>query len=240
MKVNGIKKVDSSIRIAEVPSVAGAMIAHWEESGAVAKNELLKIGFDELSSLTKTAISTLNSEKSKSNMDELDRALDASWTALGTGLEGHAALQKGEGKEAALSLLDLYARHGGKATSRANFASESATIASALDELSSEKAQANVKKLGGIAEAIEELSAAHKAFQDAFNAASSATAAGKSEKSSSDLKKDILRCINDKILPFVSAAAALDNATYGTFAAVLGEDVERANAAVSKRASGKK
>ena len=93
---SGIKNLSGSIRVSEIPTVAQAMLSHWASSGLAEKCPLLNVGFAELDTLTKSAISTLNSEKSKSSLDDLDRALDEAWTALGTGLEGHFALQKGE------------------------------------------------------------------------------------------------------------------------------------------------
>lgn len=237
---SGIKNLSGSIRVSEIPTVAQAMLSHWASSGLAEKCPLLNVGFAELDTLTKSAISTLNSEKSKSSLDDLDRALDEAWTALGTGLEGHFALQKGEKKEAAKTLLDLYSRHGGKSAARLNFASETTTIASALDEFKNDKAKAAIELLGGIGEAVEAIGEAHTAFSQAFNQAAEKNAAGKVSKSSSDLKKEILHCINDKILPFLSAASLLDSATYAPIASVIDEDVSRANSLASKHSSAAK
>ena len=234
-----IKSVIPSIRVGEIPALANAMVEKAKKCAAVTKSDLFSAAFTELEDLTKQSISTLNTEKVSVSLDELDSARDAAWRALGIGLEGHAALQKGENKEAALSLLEVYNRHGGKNATKLNFAAESSTFESAIEEFSTDAMKAKAKNLGGVEDALSALKEAQTAFSAQFSEVSNQTATAKNTKSSSELKKMILSCINDKIVPLLSAAALILPADYADFTSAIGEDIARANASASRRSTKK-
>ena len=212
-----IKSVIPSIRVGEIPALANAMVEKAKKCAAVTKSDLFSAAFTELEDLTKQSISTLNTEKVSVSLDELDSARDAAWRALGVGLEGHAALQKGENKEAALSLLEE----------------------SAIEEFSTDAMKAKAKNLGGVENALSALKEAQTAFSAQFSEVSNQTATAKNTKSSSELKKMILSCINDKIVPLLSAAALILPADYADFTSAIGEDIARANASASRRSTKK-
>lgn len=234
-----MKSVQANIRVGEIPALANAMVENFKKCASATENELFSACFSELEELTKKSICALNSEKVSGNLDELDSARDEAWRVLGKGLEGHAALQKGEKKEAALSLLDVYARHGGKNATKLNFAAESSTLESAIEEFSSPEMMAKVKLLGGVEEALDALKDAQSAFAAKVSEVSGKAASAKSEKSSTELKKQILSCINDKILPLVSASALILSDKYSEFASVIAEDIARANSSTSRHSTKK-
>ena len=233
MKIT-VPKVSPNIRVAEIETAAAAVSALFAKYTAVLSLSLFKMAEAELSDLDTQAVAALNSVKTLSSLDEKDAVRDEAIRTLGNVLTGYASLPIAEKKDAAKTLLDIYNRYG-RALTEKNFAEQSALDKSFLADLSSAEAVAAAKKLEGVTEVIASFRAAEADFV-AFTASyNDAKTAGKEKASSSLLKKQLLSCLNEKIIPLVNAAVAIDEASYHDFAAELATTITRANDAVSRR-----
>ena len=229
-----MNKVNAVLRVAEAPALGAALGNLYNAaSEAVCTDALLKKAFSELAALTSQATTTLNSEKVTSKLEELDAECDTCVRTLGTVLTGYAALPIAAKQTAAQALLAVFNRYG-KSITTANYATETTLIASLLEDLSAEDLQSHIEALDGVAEAISALQAAATAFKTANTEYNKATSAAKAKETASELKKSMLTCINDKIIPYLSAVSLIDAETYAEFASEIENEVNRANASTAK------
>ena len=115
------------------------------------------------------------------------------------------------------------------------FAVESSLIESMLVDFSTPITIAAIRSLPGIAELLANLRKA----QDNFNAASDKQTANAIDKpaSATELKKDMLLLLNDRLIPYLNTMMMANPDVFGTFAKQTEVEIDRANGTVPQRST---
>ena len=227
-------KVKYNVRNTEADSLSDAIVRIYQSlaaDSAVASDAYLKEVMTEVESRSAAITTAIKTDKASSTLDEADAKRDEIIKQLNAALTGYANLPIPAFQTAAASLLAITAKYKGIASE--SYARESSLISSLLEDLGADSAKEAISALQGVGDLVSALTTAQDEFNktnDAYNAAS----ANKS-KSATSLKKPLLSAINDKLVPYLTAMALANKATYGDFVSKVENEITRANAAVAKR-----
>ena len=209
-----MNKVISKARVTEVDSLSDALVRLYKVDSGIAEDAFLKTVMAEVETLSAQLTTSIRQDKVLSSLEEADGVRDEAVKALGTLLDGYAAIPIPAKKDAAEKLRTVFAKYG-KSITTANYASESSLIESVLEDFSKADAQESVKVLDGVAEILGEIRAAQDAFvkaSDEYTAASSAKG-----ESASSVKKPLVSAINDRLVAFFSVMVLGTGRVYGVF-----------------------
>ncbi|MDE5897775.1 MAG: hypothetical protein K2H09_00690 [Treponemataceae bacterium] len=235
-----MNKVKTAVRVTELDALSDVLVrlhkdAASAEGGAAAKDANLSLIMAEVESLSARITAAIKSDRVSFSLDEADGARDEVIRNLADALNGYAALPIAAKKAAAGRLLAVFNKYG-KQIAYKSFAEESSLIESLIEDFSAEGCAADIAGLEGIGELVSALRAA----QDRFNKAGDdcTSAAVSRGESATSVKKSLVSVLNDRLVPYLSAVAALDG--YRDFAARCEAEIAKANAAVSARAQKRK
>ncbi|MBQ9244258.1 MAG: hypothetical protein IJ165_13750 [Proteobacteria bacterium] len=230
-----MKKINVIIRVTEAGNLSTVIVrlfkAEVEAKSDVGGDAYLMdmiAAVDKYSAALTTAI---KADKASSNLDIADTKRDEIIRQLNAAVTGYANLPLPSLQNAATLLLDILTKY--KGITSESYARESSLIKSLLEDLSAPDAKNAISALQGIGELVSALTAAQNEFDqvnDAFNAAT----ALKTESASS-LKKPLLACINDTLVPYLTAMNLVKPAIYGEFISKVENEITRANQTVAKR-----
>jgi hypothetical protein len=228
-----IEKVMSNSRATEVNDLVSRAVGAFKktELGGDAYLTGIMTGLEaEVARLT----AAIKRMKIESELEELDEVRDDKLRALFyllLGLSHHpdAAIKAAATK--VLAVLDHY----GMAVLKESYASESSLINSMLVDLGKADLQDAIALCSGCAESI----AAVQTAQDQFEATRIAYEEEKGEETTqenaTDIKKQVVALINQKLVVYLRAMEQVDVETYGPFARTLTEMIGENNEAVKRR-----
>lgn len=229
-----ISKASTGLQNAEVNTLSKALCELYKANGAASQDTTLAGFFGELEALYEATTEAVNRAKEPAGLDVADARRDAALRAVGKVLEGYAANALESLSAHAAPLLAVFEGYGYKAV-RANLATESTLIDSFRKDLSAEGMRGHIEALPGMEETLAALWEAEDAFK-AQNLRNTQTAvATADQKSATELRKEILALINDKIAPYLNIMQQVSAATLGTFAQEMEKEISRANASVAAR-----
>lgn len=228
-----VPKVQNNIQIAELGTLSQAIGVRYDEN-------LSKIGEDRiLDSLmanekkeSNALISSMNRTKSASSLVEKDSARDEALSALIDMAKAYTLLGTASQKQTAVkvcALLDKY-----KGIAHLNNATESAKIASLLEDLDKEGNKEAVEALPNLAEAVAAVRAAEADFLASVKAQEDEKL-GLGDNASA-VKKRLIALLNDKLIPYLNIASELFAENYGAFAEQVALAVNKSNSVVTQRA----
>ena len=227
-----MNKVISKARVTEVDSLSDALVRLYKVDSGIAEDAFLKSVMSDVETISAKLTTAIRQDKVLSSLEDLDAVRDEAVKALGTLLDGYAAIPIPAKKDAAEKLRATFAKYG-KSITTANYASESSLIESLLEDFGKSDAQESTKVLDGVAEILEQIRTSQDAFvkaSDEYTAASSAKA-----ESASSLKKPLVSAINDRLVPYLTAMAMANGTVYGDFATKAEKEISRVNETVSRR-----
>lgn len=226
-----MKKVKQNIRITEADTVSDALVRIYKAAGAVAKDAALATIMGEVETLSAKITTAIKADKVSRSLEDADAKRDDVIRSLGTLLSGYGAIPIVEKKAAAGKLLAVYDKYG-KSIVGESYARESSLIESMLEDFSADALSYAIKSLDGVADLIASLRAA----QDEFNAANDTATAALTAKGESAyaVKKPLLAAINEKLVPYLTAMAAVST-DYADLAAKADVEIAKANASVAKK-----
>lgn len=170
-------------------------------------------------------------DRVKSSLAEKDKARNEEIRKLNALLKGYAVFPSAEKRECAKRLLAVFKKYGLKITSE-NYSSKSSLIESMLEDFSGEQEKSDAASLDGVAELIQSLRNA----ENDFYKANDEFVRGRALKNESaySIKGRLVRTINEKLVPYLSAMSIADNSAYGNFAQNVERQIKKLNSAVPK------
>ena len=226
-----MKKLRVNVRITELDTTSDVLVRLYKADSAVAADDYLKGVMAEVEDLSARITTAIKSDKTASTLDAADAKRDEVIRSLSTLLNGYAVIPVADKKTAAEKLLAVWGKY--KGITGESYANESSLIESLLEDFASDSLADSIKTLEGVSSYIADLRTA----QDEFNKANdeyTAASASKGESATS-LKKPLLAAINDKLVPYLTAMAVANKATYADFTTKAAAEIEKTNAAVAKR-----
>lgn len=231
-----ILNVMSSIRVSELVSLVSALERSFKAKEISRK--IVNDTMNEIITLNGAIVARNGKEKVSMSLAAADKARDAEIKLLSKILDGYASMKNADLRDTAMILkkeLDSYLKN--KLISR-NQEEESGLIITLLKTFSTPRFTAAIEKLPGVADAISAVSAA----QDDYIRSRDAIAAAKQDKdlSASDMKREIVRKINDVLIPFLNTALLEDDEDLRDFAKSAAVEISSVNNLISTRSKAKK
>ena len=231
---NKMNRIRITARITEVDDASDQLITLYEQSAAVKGDGLLKTIFAEMKSLSDRITEAICRDKAESELESADALRDDEVRRLSSVINGYASMHVEALAKNGATLKRVFDKYGVKIVNE-SYASESSLIESLLGDLADEEVGGCVAALQGVPEAVAALRAAQDAFNNARLAYDSAKAQDRSTASATEIKRLLLACINQKLVAYLNVVRMSDAATYGEFAGLVEEEIERVNAAVASR-----
>ena len=228
-----VPKVQNNIQIAELGTLSQGIGSRYDENTAkIGEDRLLDALMAQEKKESNALISSMNRTKSASSLEAKDNARDEAISALFDMAKAYTLLGTASQKQTAVkvcSLLDKY-----KGIAHLNNASESAKVASLLEDLDKEGNKEAVEALPNLSEAVA-------ALRDAESEFLACVKAQEDEKlglgdNASAVKKRLICLLNEKLIPYLNIASELFADNYGSFAEQVALSVNKSNSVVTQRA----
>jgi hypothetical protein len=220
-------------RATEVNAVSGGIIAEYNKGNWNSDAYLSSI-FTRLKTKTANLTEAINRIKTESNLEAKDEQRDNNVRAvyfLASGFAYHPdAIISGAAKKV-YAVLEHY----GLDIVNQSYATESSLINSLLLEFSNSEIQNAIAILPGLSQVIDGL----RSSQNAFELAQLQFQEGKSkegtEENATEIKKEVLSIINDKLVVHLKAMVQVDMEKYEEFAGTVTQIIDDMNVTVKKR-----
>ena len=223
-------KTSAKARITEINDVARTIIGDYKSDAALAKLPILPGIMGELEEKNERFTLSINKDKITSEIDSADAKRDAAIRDLGTYLSGLAVVKNAEKKANALTLKSIFDKYGKKMTS-ANNEEESSLVSSMLKDFESEAAKKAIAETDEVGELIDDVEAAQKEFDEASKSYRDYKV--NKADNASDLKKEVLKIINMRLVPFLTSVE--NDESYAVFAKKVEQIIDKVNDLVLAR-----
>lgn len=228
-----VPKVQNNIQIAELGTLSQAIGVRYDENlSKIGEDRILDALMANEKKESNALISSMNRTKSASSLVEKDSARDEALSALIDMAKAYTLLGTASQKQTAVkvcALLDKY-----KGIAHLNNATESAKIASLLEDLDKEGNKEAVEALPNLAEAVAAVRAAEADFLAGVKAQEDEKL-GLGDNASA-VKKRLVSLLNDKLIAYLNIASELFAENYGAFAEQVSLAVNKSNSVVTQRA----
>ena len=227
-----MNKLRNAIRVTAADGLSDYLVRLYKDFGI--EDKFLAETFSEIERLSAEITTAIMQDRVKSSLAEKDKARDGEIRKLNALLKGYAVFPSAEKRECAKRLLAVFKKYGLKITAE-SYSSKSSLIESMLEDFSREQEKNDAVSLDGVAELILSLRNA----EDDFYKANDEFVCGRALKNESaySIKGRLVRTINEKLVPYLSAMSIADNASYGNFAQNVERQIKKLNSAVPRKKS---
>lgn len=228
-----IEKISSISRVTEVDAVSMRIIGAYKNASLETDPHLLTM-FTALEPLSTLLSTSINRIKSDSQLEAADDGRDNSGRGLFylvSGLSHHPSKKIKAAAQAVLAVLEQY----GFSMFAENYATESSLINSLLLDLAAPALQDAVAAIPGCAEMIAELQTAQNNFEQIRILWEQEKAKQGTQQNATEIKKEVLEIINNKIVVYMRAMQVVVPDTHGEFARTLATIINNNNEVVKKR-----
>ena len=225
-------KLIAKSRITEVNDVATRMLGTFKKSGLT--DPYLLSTFTALDAGNTKLTLAIRRSKAESDLETMDEVRDNKVRSFYYLVQGFSHHPTKTIQEAAQSLLKVFDNYG-LAMVGESYATESSLVNSLLLDLTKPKFQVSIALLSGCVELIAELQVAQTDFEQARIAYEAEKAIDGMQNNASELKKEVVELINNKILVYLGAMQQVDPVTFGVFASTCAQIIADNNEQVKKR-----
>jgi len=190
--------------------------------------------FTNLETVSNRLTLAISRSKAESKLEIKDAARDENVKALNYLLLSAIHNPDAAVKAAAKNLTSVFAKYGLKMTHK-SYATETALINSMLKDLSAPELQADIAAISDCSEIIRSLQATQNDFKTTYLTWEEEKAQEGLTQSATEIKKDILTIINEKIVVHLNAMQQVDRDIYGELALTVSQIISDTNEAVKKR-----
>jgi uncharacterized protein YdcH (DUF465 family) len=228
-----INKLAANDRTTEINSVTSGIIAEYAKTTVSTDAHLASI-FDELQPINTKLTEAINRIKAESNLEEKDELRDTKVRAVNYLTLGFVHHPDATISNAA-KIINTVFEHYGMHLVNESYATESSLVESLLVEFGKEDLQASIALLPGLSQLIDELSTAETEFEEAQLTFQNEKATEGTKESASDIKKEVLVIINEKLVVYLRAMVMVDESKYGAFVETVAQIIDDMNVIIKKR-----
>ena len=228
-----IDKISSTSRVTEVDASSMRIIGAYKTT-SLSSDPHLALMFTALEPLSGTLSAAINRIKPGSTLEEADEDRDNKGRGLFylvSGLSHHPTKKIYEAAQIVLAVLNKF----GFSMFGESYSVESSLITSLLIELAKTELQEAIAVLPGCSDMVAELLAAQDYFEQTRIAWEQEKAEESTLQNATEVKKEVLALINEKIVVYMRAMEMVDEPNYGVFARTLAEIIADNNEVVKKR-----
>lgn len=229
-----MNNLSGKARVTEIEGLNDALLQCYKSEVGLANDAFLKMHFEQLEELAKELTEAIKRGKAQTTLDAKDAVRDEAVRNLGDMLIGYAAFPMQDKKEAALALKVIFDKYG-KQIATESYLNETGFINSLLMDLETKEAKAYIAKLDGVETVVASIRSAQADFSVAYAEWLDIQTNEKAATNATNAKKPVVALINDKLVPYLTAMAAMPGYTH--FASLFEEAIGKVNSAVSSRSS---
>lgn len=228
-----LHKLKSKSKVAQISTTANEMTALYGELN-LSGDLFLKSLFDEYTPLSVRMSAAIKRDQAESDLDERDGGRDSTIRDIFYVVKGASRTPIESIKmagEKILVILDKYTLD----MIRESYSIESAHIHSMLNDLSTEEMIALIGEIAGLEQLLNQLKQEQEEFESAQSALDDALSSAKETASATDIKKEIISLVNEKLVVYLRAMNLANPEMYGDFVRRTAEIIHRNNQQVKRR-----
>ncbi len=220
-------------RNGEVYAVADRIITTYQQSTLKDNEALVKI-MAPIKELTQKLSGAIKRMKAESILEEKDNLRDAALRALYYLVQGNTFHPEAPIKEAAQKLFEVLVLYSLE-TVKESYDDETSKLDSLLLDLKKEELAQSIITLNGSAPLIQYLEAAQNDFKNTRRAYQTEQALNYTERSATDIKKELTTLINDKLVAYLNGMLVVEEELFSPFATVVNQMITENNKVVRMR-----
>ena len=228
-----IPKLISQSRTTEVNTTADSMLLAYQKQSWETDTYMVGL-FANLQTKSNELRTAIHCSKTESNLDEKDIVRDEKVKALHYLILGSTHHPNSDVKVAALNLKAVFSKYGVKIT-HDSYTIESSLIESLLEDFSAPEIQADIALVSGCTEVIASLQTDQNDFKTAHFVWEEEKAQNGLNRCSTDIKKEVVSIINNKIVLHLKAMQEANATVYGELAQTVSQIINDTNQAVKRR-----
>lgn len=228
-----LEKLMTNSRVTEVDAAATRMVGAYEKT-SLSSDVFLADVFTQIKAILAFFVAAINRMKAESNLEEKDEVRDNALRGLYYMLLGYLHNPAQAVREAAQKLEKVF-DHYGIAITGESYSTESSLMNSMLEDFAKPSLQDAIAALPGVAEQMAALQTAQNDFEAARVTWEEEKAGESTEKNATELKKEVVKLVNDKLVVYLRAMVQVNDDTYGRFARTIGEIIAENNETVKRR-----
>ena len=220
-----IEKLSSRIRIAETLNSAENILTAIN-AGAWETDPYFPIIIDEFAKVTASFRQSVDFTKAESDLEEFDLKRDNDVRAIFNVANGFQFFRDPKVQEAFKVVMKTLSEYGMSIT-EGNYAQESTTIKSMLNNLAEPAVATAIEALVPLGQLIENL----RVSQAEFDSAVQAYNASKVDNlvSPTEIKKEVVKVLNKKLIGYLNIVTPLNEALFSDISGKIAELIERGN-----------
>lgn len=227
-----IDKLIPSSRVTEVNDVATRSISAFGESEIT--DPVLANNFSNLDENNIELTKAIRRSKAESDLEEKDENRDNKLRSLYYLINGFSHHPGAEIRMSAQSLLNVFEHYGLKITSE-SYTTESSLISSMMLEYQKPEYEEAIAALSGCGDLLEALAIAESEFERARLAYETEKAKEGLLQNASELKKQVIHILNNKIVIYLRAMEEANPEVYAVFTAIVAQIIADNNEQVKRR-----
>lgn len=228
-----IQKIIKSSRTTEINACATRMIDAFNNSGLSSDN-LLSQTFAAFKVKNDSLTQAINKTKIDSILEEKDANRDSDLRAFWFFLMGMVYNPTPMVANAAKSLFNIMERYSLSIIGE-SYDVESSLLKSLINDFESAELVPMFEAVPGAQELFDKLKTSCQIFEDARTQLDLDKAESKQQKTASEIKIEVAKTINNKIVTYLRAVASINPETYASFAEIINTIIENNNSNVNRR-----
>ncbi len=228
-----LHKLESRSRITEVDTTTKSIYSAFQKSGLTEDHHLAKM-MKELHELSLIMTGAIGAVETESTLDESDALRDEDIRSLFYFVKGqcsHPSKQIKASAQVVWGLLDSF----GISIVSEGYAIQTSLESSLLQKLTEPSMVAHIAKVPGVDTLIQAVQSSNNNFAERELIYKKAKAASSVTVTATEIKKDILPLINNKLVVYLRAMAVVEEETFGEFTRVVGQLIDDTNRNVRNR-----
>ena len=227
-----IEKLMTNSRVTEVNDVATRMSGAFHAQGIA--DPYLTATFGSLDTANIELSKAIRRSKAESNLEEKDEVRDGCTRSLYYLINGFTHHPAAAIRESALLLLHAFDNYGISLITE-SYANESALIASMQLEFQKPKYTIHIANLSGCGELLQSLTSAQSDFEQARIAYETEKAQDGMVANATEIKKEVVELVNNKIIVYLQAMQQANPATFGVLVSTCAQVIAENNEQVRRR-----
>ena len=227
-----IEKLIAKSRVTEVNDAATRISGAFVGSGIT--DTYLTTTFSAFDAANLELSKAIRRSKAESELEEKDEVRDTRVRSLFYLLNGFSYHPEPEIRQAAAILLNIFDNYGLKMTGE-SYATESSMVGSMLIEFQKPEYSEPIEALSGCGGLLEGLAIAQSEFEQVRIAYETEKAKEGMLQNATEIKKNVVYLLNEKIVVHLQAMEQVNAETYGILAATVAQIIAENNEVVKKR-----
>lgn len=234
-----MKKVLTRAKVTEIDDLSDMILARYAEANQLQGDQYLQGIMNQIRTESDQLTEVIHREHSLSQLEDADAERDQMVTSLNNALCGYSTMPVENLASNGKKLKSIFDNFGVKII-REGYSNESSLIESMLTDFGKDDARQAANNLPGVNEILSCLRQAEDKFKKAREEYDRTKSKDDNLPCATDLKKSLLKLINENLLKYLEGMNLSNPAQYGEFVNRVNVAIDRINDSVNARKSDKK